>query len=270
MMRRAASLTHGRIRALVLTAAAALSVVAAYATGLDRLALWQVVRVCVANFNLTGASFPCLAVNLSGGEARGDVVFRQPLSQDTVLVPTRRIVGIEDPLLQAPDAPNYFDAAWRAQSFLVRPGAPTPERSQVALVVNSAISRSQDQLHIHIGCLFPFAERTLARLAPFLPIGEWSFIGPIPAHTTFWGTRVRGSDLAGVDPFRLAEAEFAGKAKRFGDVMIMVAGARVEGEDQFLILGTYEGAPHAWYEAGSDNLLAKTCPLEPTGAQTSG
>ena len=51
---------------------------AAYAMELHRMALWQVVRACVADYKLTGAPFPCLEVNISGGEARGDVVLARP------------------------------------------------------------------------------------------------------------------------------------------------------------------------------------------------
>jgi hypothetical protein len=36
----------------------------AFAAGLHRQALWQVVRACVADFKLTTAPYPCLAVNL--------------------------------------------------------------------------------------------------------------------------------------------------------------------------------------------------------------
>ena len=46
----------------------------AFAAGLNRQALWQVVRACVADFKLTTAPYPCLAVNLSGGEERGNVL----------------------------------------------------------------------------------------------------------------------------------------------------------------------------------------------------
>ena len=108
----------------IVSIAAAVTAVTAFATlatGLDRLALWQVVRACVADYKLTGAPFPCLEVDLSAGEERGDVVLRPPLLHDTILAPTRKIVGIEDPFLQSPEAPNYFDAAWRARSFLKGP-----------------------------------------------------------------------------------------------------------------------------------------------------
>ena len=86
---------------IVLTVSAAF---AAYAMELHRMVLWQVVRACVADYKLTGKPFPCLEVDLAGGEALGNVVLRPPLSEDTVLAPTRRIKGIEDPFLQSPEA----------------------------------------------------------------------------------------------------------------------------------------------------------------------
>ena len=238
--------------AAVLTLSAAF---AAYAMELQRMALWQVVRACVADYKLTGAPFPCLEVDLSGGEERGNVVMRPPLSDDTVFAPTRRIKGVEDPFLQSPEAPNYLDAAWRARTFLKSADGQAPERDTIALFVNSAIVRTQDQLHIHVGCLVPYARRTLAAAAPKIPMGEWAQIGPVVPHTMFWGYRIRGTDLANVNPFRLAAEELGGKANGPGDLTIVVVGARVEGDDQFLILASYAKAPHAWWPVGADNLL---------------
>jgi hypothetical protein len=40
-----------------------------------RQALWLMVSACVANFKLTGAAFPCVLVDLTGGEDRGYVDF---------------------------------------------------------------------------------------------------------------------------------------------------------------------------------------------------
>jgi CDP-diacylglycerol pyrophosphatase len=236
----------------VLTVSAAF---AAYAIELHRMVLWQVVRACVADYKLTGTPFPCLEVNLSGGEERGSVVLRAPLSEDTVFAPTRRIKGVEDPFLQSPEAPNYFDAAWDARTFLKTADGREPDRGAIALFVNSAIVRTQDQLHIHVGCLVPYARRTLAAAAPKIPMGEWAQIGPVVPHTMFWGYRIRGTDLANVNPFRLAAEAVAGKTKDPGDLTVVVAGVRVDSDDQFLILASYAKAPHAWWPVGADNLL---------------
>jgi CDP-diacylglycerol pyrophosphatase len=249
-------------RAWILLVAAGLTTVTAFASlaiGLDRMALWQVVRACAADFKLTGSPFPCLEVDLSDGEEGGSVVLRPPLSDEMILAPTRRIIGIEDPFLQSPGAPNYFDAGWRARSLLRGADGLPPERDAVALVVNSAVVRDQDQLHIHVGCLLPSARRALADAAPKLPIGEWAPVGAVVPHTMFWGTRIGGTDLSDVQPFRLAAAALADKAGRRGDLTIVVAGVRVEGDDDFLILASYAHAPHAWWPVGAENLLDPNC-----------
>jgi CDP-diacylglycerol pyrophosphatase len=250
--------THGKKTIWIVSLVAVLTVSAtftAFAIGLDRMALWHVVRACVADYKLTGKPFPCLEVDLSGGEESGAVVLRPPLFDDTILAPTRKITGIEDPFLQSPEAPNYFDAAWRARTFLKDAEGQAPERDAIALFVNSAIVRTQDQLHIHVGCLLPYARRTLAAAAPQIPIGEWAQIGPVVPHTMFWGYRIRGTDLANVNPFRLAAEAVAGKTKDPGDLAVVVAGVRVDSDDQFLILASYAKAPHAWWPVGADNLL---------------
>ena len=252
------AVTRGAKTVRILAAVAVLTVsaaFAAYAMELHRMALWQVVRACVADYKLTGAPFPCLEVNLAGGEELGNVVLRPPLMDDTMLAPTRRITGIEDPFLKSPEAPNYFDAAWRARTFLKGADGQAPERDAVALFVNSAVVRTQDQLHIHVGCLVPYARRTLAAAAPKVPMGEWAQIGPVVPHTMFWAYRIPGADLANVNPFQLAAEELGAKTNGPGDLTVVVVGARVDGDDQFLILASYAKAPHAWWPVGADNLL---------------
>ena len=252
------AVTRGAKTARILAVVAVLTVgagFAAYAMELHRMALWQVVRACVADYKLTGTAFPCLEVSISSGEEAGSVVLRPPLSDDTLLTPTRRIKGIEDPFLKSPQAPNYFDAAWRARGFLKNPDGLPPERDNIALFVNSAVVRTQDQLHIHVSCLRPYARRTLAAVAPKVPMGEWAQIGPVVPHTMFWAYRIPGTELANVNPFALAAEELGDKANGPGDLTVVVVGARVEDDDQFLILASYSKAPHAWWPVGADNLL---------------
>jgi CDP-diacylglycerol pyrophosphatase len=250
-------------RAWILSAVVGLTAATAFASlamGLDRMALWQVVRACVADFKLTRSPFPCLEVDLSGGEERGSVVLRPPPWDDMILASTRRIVGIEDPFLQSPGAPNYFDAAWRARSFLKGADGRAPDRDAVALVVNSAVVRGQDQLHIHVGCLLPSARLAIAAAAPKVPIGEWARVGAVVPHMTFWATRIRGTDLSDAEPFRLAAEALADKASSRSDLTIAVAGVRVETDDEFLILGSYAHAPRAWWPVGAGDLLDSSCP----------
>ena len=234
---------------------------AAFAFGLERLALWRVVQVCVASYKLTGAPFPCLKVDLSGGEERGDVVLRAPAFNDLILAPTRKIVGVEDPFLQSPDAPNYFDAAWRSRSFLEVLGGGAPERGQVALVVNSAVARSQDQLHIHVGCVRPAARRSLAAAAPAMPLGQWAPVGAVIPRTAFWGMRVRGTDLSGSSrsgspPHARGQGEEPGDADDHGRRRARRGRRRVP----YPRLLRRRAA--RWWPVGSDDLLDPACSAE--------
>ena len=74
--------------------------------------------------------------------------------------------------------------------------------------------------------------------------------------------RIRGTDLAEVDPFRLVAGEFADKVRDMGNLTIMVAAVRVEGEDGFLILASYLGAPHSWWSVGDNELIGPHCPTD--------
>ncbi len=237
----------------------ALTMSAARAVPSHRAALWQVVRSCVADKHLTGLPYPCLAVDLTEGEERGHVVLRPPWANDMILTPTRESVGVEDPFLQSPEAPNYFAEAWRARTMIATANGRPPARDQIALVVNSRPVRGQDQLHIHIGCLVPEARRFLAGAAPKLPLDQWRLIGPVVPHQPFWALRVRSADLAGVEPFRLDRAELGGAVRDPADLVIAVVGATVSGNDEILILASYERAPGSWWPVGSDNLIDQRC-----------
>jgi CDP-diacylglycerol pyrophosphatase len=221
-------------RAAILLIVAGVFAGTAFATsaiGLDRLALWPVVQACVADFKLTGAPFPCLKVDLSSGEERGYVVLRAPLLNELIVAPTREIVGIEDPFLQLVGAPNYFNSAWRARSFLRGADGRVLERDEIALVANSAVVRTQDQLHVHVGCLRSHPRLMLAAAAPNVPIGKWVRIGNVVPHVMFWGMRIRGTDLSDIKPFPLAAEAFGDKVRDRGNLTIAAAGVRVEGDD---------------------------------------
>jgi CDP-diacylglycerol pyrophosphatase len=251
--------TRSKNRLLALSVVAILTFPLALASGLDRRALWPVVRACVADFELFGASFPCRQIDLAGGKERGNVVIQPPLLNDLIVVPTRPVVGVEDAFLQSADAPNYFAAAWRARSLLARPNGRAPDWDEVGIVVNPAMVRRQDQMHIHVGCLFPRVQGGLKRIAAEVPVATWVKLPEIIPHIVFWGTRVAKSSLEGVEPFPLATEALSGLVTAREKLTIMVAGVRVSGADQFLILASYAGAPHSWWPIGSDNLIDTRC-----------
>jgi hypothetical protein len=135
-------------------------------------------------------------------------------------------------------------------------GVASPDR-RFALVVNTALARSQDQLHIHAGCLAPFARRALDAAAPRLAVGEWSLIGPLVPHQPFWAFRTGKADLGRLELFRLAAEGFADRVRKRALLTVAIASACV---DEFVVLASYAGAPHAWWPE-ADTLLLRAAPL---------
>ena len=72
-----------------------------------------------------------------------------------IVVPTTPISGIESPALLRENAPNYWEAAWEARRFVEEGARRQLPRDKIGMAINSAVSRSQDQLHIHVACVAP-------------------------------------------------------------------------------------------------------------------
>lgn len=132
----------------------------------DPNALWQIVSVdCVPAARTKGTTGICADVDLPGHFAL--LKDRSGVAQH-LLIPTDRISGIESPRLLQPDAPNYWADAWGARRY-VEAALTNAHRSalpddQIGLEINSAMRRSQEQLHIHIDCMRADA---VAALAPY-------------------------------------------------------------------------------------------------------
>jgi CDP-diacylglycerol pyrophosphatase len=235
-----------------------LSPLGSFAGSSARQALWLTVQACVADYKLTGAPFPCLSVDLAGGEDRGYVVLRDPLGPtDTILAPTRRVSGIEDPWLRSPAAPNYFADAWRARTLLEgRDGRP-PAPDEFALGVNSALTRTQDQFHIHLGCLAPAVKRWLPDLASKLPVGAWTRAGVI-AGSSFWALRTGQVDLENLEPLRLA-AGAPGGGRNLARMTLVVAETRIVDSEESVLLASYPGESGSRGHASAESLLDLAC-----------
>ncbi|RDU96380.1 CDP-diacylglycerol diphosphatase [Trinickia dinghuensis] len=148
--------------------AACTAIVAAGCTALasaDPNALWQIVNLdCVPAARTTGKTGICATVDLPGRYAL--LRDRQGTAQH-LLIPTDRISGVESPALLAPDAPNYWADAWDARRYvedsLKKARRATLTDDQIGLEINSAMRRSQEQLHIHIDCMRASTTSALAR-----------------------------------------------------------------------------------------------------------
>ena len=84
----------------------------------DPNALWAVVHdICVPDQQVFANPTPCAEVDLAAGYA----ILKDPSASAPthfLLVPTTRVIGIEDPAILSPGAPNYWAAAWRARRYV--------------------------------------------------------------------------------------------------------------------------------------------------------
>ena len=241
---------YGWGRRLALIGAALVGSAAfAYAANLaSRHALWQVVRACAFDQKTLGSPAPCLEANLGDGETRGYVVLRPPIGPpDTILSPTRPLPGLEAPELQEPGAPNYFALAWEARRWL-DPKAPD---DRAALAVNSRLARSQDQLHVHIGCLNAGFAASL-QASGLGPVARAWRRGPdLGRRLEFWTYRSGAKDWAGLEPFRLLK-QLVGEAS----LMQRTTLAAVQVKDEFVIVALVS-RPGGWYAAAEDVIDAR-------------
>jgi CDP-diacylglycerol pyrophosphatase len=136
----------------------------------------------------------------------------------------------------------------------------------VALAVNSRGSRSQDQLHIHIGRLSRETKQTLASLALQLPEDRWVRIGqPVIVgnglhEVGLWGRRVAGQNLAEVNPFRLAAEAHPNDSEMRAHTMIVVAGVELAlGRDGFVLLASHGEPSGSGNQAYAEDFLDGSC-----------
>jgi CDP-diacylglycerol pyrophosphatase len=189
-----------RARRASLPAAVAALALAAGARAGDPDALWKIVHDKCVPAQAAGASpVPCTHVSLDGGY----VVLkdRNGVAQYLV-IPTAKVTGIDDASILAPDAPNYWQAAWVARAdMLAKLGHDLP-RDAISLAINSPTGRSQNQLHIHVDCVRPDVRASLDAHAADLTT-EWApFPDGLLGHP-YVARRLDGADLSGVNPFHL-------------------------------------------------------------------
>jgi CDP-diacylglycerol pyrophosphatase len=203
----------------------------------DPNALWTIVHdQCVADEQQHHDAAPCSRVDLSLGEERGYVVYKDIVgARQYLLMPTAQIAGIESPELLEPGATNYFAVAWQARSFVEQRAGGTIARDWMSLAINAAIARSQNQLHIHIDCLRADVHDALtasaARIGPV-----WTPLSvPLAGHT-YWAIAVPGAELV-ANPFTVLADGLPGARADMGSHNLVVVGAAdAAGQPGFVIL----------------------------------
>lgn len=208
---------HRLLLSLLLLSGLALTL----ARAADPSALWHIVHDrCVPDAQDKHDPAPCASVDLAHGYA---VLKDRDGATQFLLIPTARVSGIEDAAILAPDAPNYWDAAWQARHYVEQRAGHTLPRDVLSLAINSAKGRTQDQLHIHVDCL-----RTDVRAALALHVADigpqWGdFPVPLAGHG-YRAMRLSGAELGFTNPFRLLVSAGVPQAE-MGDHTLVLAGA---------------------------------------------
>jgi CDP-diacylglycerol pyrophosphatase len=228
----------------------------------DPNALWTIVHdQCLPDQQTKSDPAPCSLVALGEGEQRGYAVLKDLVgATQFLLIPTERIPGIESPTLLEPDAPNYFAAAWDASNFVdARAGVDIP-RDWMSLAINSAVARSQDQLHIHIDCVRADVREAVSRhIADVGP--NWApFPEPLSGHP-YQAMSVEGDTLDATNPVQL----LANRTNDMGLETLVVVGTYLrDGKPGFVLLAS-RADPAAGNPGAGEELQDHTACPPPRG-----
>lgn len=225
----------------------------------DRNALWTIAHdKCAPNEELHHNPAPCARVDLAQGTKQGYVILKDLRGvAQFLLIPTRRIAGIESPDLLAPDAPNYWAAAWQNRHFVSARARRDLAWNMIGLAINSSSARSQDQLHIHLDCLRPDVRTSLAQHSA--EIGPaWAKLRFALAGRHYVARRLAAADLETQDPFKLlASSLFPGQIMA-QETLAVVGTSFATGQNGFVLLAA-RADPMKGLPAHAEDLLDHDC-----------
>jgi CDP-diacylglycerol pyrophosphatase len=205
---------------LVATLLVGLSAVGTGWAGADPNALWTIVHdQCSPDKEQHDDPAPCAVVDAEDGYALlkdlvGELQF--------LLIPTIQIAGIESPILLEPGAKNYLADAWRSRYLVEGRAQRSLAPDWVSLAINSAVTRSQNQLHIHIDCLRADVHQSLAENAA--SIGPTWAPFPVPLAGAVYSA-ITIPDLDGVNVFQLLADSLPGARDDMGQRTLVVVGS---------------------------------------------
>jgi CDP-diacylglycerol pyrophosphatase len=233
----------------------------------DPNALWTIVHgQCAPDERSHGDPAPCAEVDLSGGQETGYAVLKDLVgATQFLLIPTAEIPGIESPELLAPGAVNYFDAAWHARTFVDERAGWALPRDWMSLAINSAVARTQNQLHIHIDCASRDVRAALIEHAADIGPAWAPFPVPLAGHP-YLAMAVSGENLDAVNPFVLLADGVPGARESMGDRTLVVVGAvGPDGAPGFVLL-TDQADPATGDTASGEELQDHAACMQPPAA----
>jgi CDP-diacylglycerol pyrophosphatase len=219
--------------------------------------LWHIVHdLCMAD---RAAPKPCVELSVSDGVEHGYAVLKDQTGIAQYLVmPTQHITGIEDGRILAPDATNYFAAAWRARQLVEdRLGVPLP-RDDIGIAVNSIYGRSQDLLHLHVDCLRSDVRDALRREASRVGT-RWSQRRLWLAGHRYRAIRIDGDEPGAANPFKLLAEGLAVPPSDMGAWTLVLAGANFAGGRPGFLLVAARADPAKGESASGEILQDHMC-----------
>jgi CDP-diacylglycerol pyrophosphatase len=227
----------------------------------QRAVLWHIVQLCVTDQAENHRPRPCSYVSLAGGEQDGYVVLEDPMSRAQLLVmPTRRISGIESPEILRDGGPNYWQAAWQSRTYVFRRLRRRLPRDAVGLAINSAPDRSQDQLHIHVDCLRRSVRRQIDAHADAIGT-TWTQLNFPLAGRGYWARRIDSPDLRGINPFRLLADWVNSNGGAMWRETLVVVGTTFPGHHEGFVLLADTADPADGDPGHGESLLDHNCAL---------
>jgi CDP-diacylglycerol pyrophosphatase len=202
-----------------------------------RSALRQIVQEqCVVNWQVHHNPAPCERVVLAdpkNADSGYAVVAAFGGGAHFLLVPTRTMAGIDSGELLDPDAPNYFAEAWHARGLINSFVGHDVPRSAVGLAIGIAVSRAQEQFHVHIECLQQDVFRALRASADNF-LDAWSPINI--GGSTYQARRILNDGLDASNLFELLASLSPDARHHMGNYTLIVAGMQFKGGPGFVVL----------------------------------
>lgn len=200
-------------------------------------ALWKNVHGrCVPNALANHIPAPCIKVDLTAGEEDGFVIWKDSVGNSQYLViPTKKITGIESSEILLPNAANYFASAWMVTALVDQQLHQTLPRTYFALAINSVSGRSQNQLHIHIDCIQPNVKSALEQIGTYISPTWQSLPIKLMGHVyrAIW---LPGSELGQRNPFQLLAKSLSNPEQEMGRHTLVLVGAEHNGQSGFILL----------------------------------
>jgi CDP-diacylglycerol pyrophosphatase len=200
-------------------------------------ALRQIVQnQCVLNWTQHGNPAPCERVVLADAKSSdsGYAVLADPGGgAHYLLIPTQTVAGIESGELLDPDAQNYFAEAWNARDLIAKFVGHIVPRTAIALVVNTAHARTQNQFHVDIECLRPDVLDSLHAAAEQVN-DIWSPVNVV--GSTYQAVKIPDATLDASYPFELVANMSLDAKHHMGNYTLVVAGMQFKSGPGFILL----------------------------------